>query len=95
MLMKVDTNTKGNTYWFMFKVSEFKVGQKYKFNIVNFTRNVEKFYNSGMNICTKTEKKEKKIIEEEEKESSNDYTPEQIKEKEAESQWEYNKCSNV
>jgi hypothetical protein len=26
MLMKVDTNTKGNTYWFNFKVSEFKVG---------------------------------------------------------------------
>jgi hypothetical protein len=60
--MKVDTNTKGNTYWFMFKVNEFLNGAKYKFNIMNFTRNVEKFYNSGMNICTKIEKKEKKEI---------------------------------
>ena len=66
MLMKVDTNTKGNTYWFMFKVSEFKVGQKYKFNVVNFTRNVEKFYNAGMNICCKSEVKgAKKLIREE------------------------------
>jgi hypothetical protein len=60
--MKVDTNTKGNTYWFMFKVSEFLQGAKYKFNIMNFTRNVEKFYSSGMNICTKIEKKQKKEI---------------------------------
>ena len=37
--MKVDTNTRGNTYWFMFKVSDFQVGIKYKFNILNFTRN--------------------------------------------------------
>lgn len=26
LLMKVDTNTRGNTYWFMFKVSNFKIG---------------------------------------------------------------------
>ena len=57
LVMKVDTNTKGNTYWFMFKVNEFLQGAKYKFNIMNFTRNVEKFYSSGMNICTKIEKK--------------------------------------
>ena len=42
--MKVDTNTRGNTYWFMFKVTNFTVGQKYKFNLVNFSRNAEKFY---------------------------------------------------
>ena len=55
--MKVDTNTKGNTYWFMFKVSNFIVGQKYKFNVMNFTRNVEIFYNNGMNVLTKVEGK--------------------------------------
>ena len=26
LLMKVDANTRGNTYWFMFKVTNFKVG---------------------------------------------------------------------
>jgi hypothetical protein len=56
--MKVDTNTRGNTYWFMFKVSDFQVGIKYKFNILNFTRNFEKFYANGMNILVKTEKME-------------------------------------
>jgi hypothetical protein len=46
LLMKVDSNTKGNTYWFMFKVTNFKVGQKYSFYILNFTRSrsLEKFY---------------------------------------------------
>jgi hypothetical protein len=62
LVMKVDTNTKGNTYWFMFKVNEFQVGSRYKFNIMNFSRNLEKFYSSGMNVCTKSEKKEKKEI---------------------------------
>ena len=45
LVMKVDTNTRGNTYWFMFKVSDFAIGQKYKFNIMNFSRNMDKFYN--------------------------------------------------
>ena len=45
LLMKVDTNSRGNTIWFMFKVSGgFRVGQKYKFNIHNFARNLDKFY---------------------------------------------------
>ena len=35
-------------------------------------------------------------IEEEEKEGTQDYdTPEQPKEKEPESQWEYNLCTNI
>lgn len=54
--MKVDTNTRGNTYWFMFKVSYFRVGKKYKFNIMNFTRSMDKFYKDKMNIVTKAEK---------------------------------------
>jgi hypothetical protein len=44
LLMRVDTNTRGNTYWFMFKVSNFRVGCTYKFNILNFTRNLDLFY---------------------------------------------------
>ena len=56
LLMKVDTNTKGNTYWFMFKVKNFRVGKKYTFNILNFTRNMDCFYRHRMNIITRAEK---------------------------------------
>ena len=54
--MKVDTNTKGNMYWFMFKVYNFKVGLKYKFNVCNFTRSMEKFYKDRMNVVTRAER---------------------------------------
>lgn len=57
LLMKVDSNTRGYTYWFMFKVSDFRVGQTYRFNILNFTRDLAKFYSKGMNLVTKVEKK--------------------------------------
>ena len=53
MLMKVDSNTKGNTYWFYFKVQNFRIGVRYTFNIFNFTRSIEKFYKEGMNIVTR------------------------------------------
>ena len=53
--MKVDANTRGNTYWFMFKVTNFRIGQTYRFNVLNFTRSMEKFYNNGMNVVTKAE----------------------------------------
>ena len=52
--MKPDTNTRGNTFWFMFKVSNFAIGQEVTFNIYNFSRNVDTFYNDKMNILTKT-----------------------------------------
>lgn len=55
LLMKVDTNTKGYTYWFMFKVKNFRIGMRYTFNILNFTRSVDKFYKDKMNILTKRE----------------------------------------
>ena len=55
ILMKVDTNTRGNTYWFYFKVSNFRIGQRYTFNIYNFTRNLDKFYQAGMNVLTMAE----------------------------------------
>ena len=53
--MKVDANTRGNTYWFMFKVTNFRIGQTYRFNVLNSTRCIEKFYREGMNIVTKAE----------------------------------------
>ena len=51
--MKPDTNTRGNTFWFMFKVANFQVGQDVTFNIYNFSRNVDTFYNDKMNVFTK------------------------------------------
>ena len=51
--MKVDSNTKGNTYWFYFKVQNFRIGVRYTFNIFNFTRSIEKFYKEGMNIVVR------------------------------------------
>ena len=56
LLLKVDSNTKGNTYWFYYGIQNFKVGQRYTFNIYNFTRSMEKFYKDGMNVLTKAEK---------------------------------------
>ena len=53
--MKVDTNTRGNTYWFNFKVSNFIIGKRYTFNVFNFTRNLDKFYQAGMNVMTMAE----------------------------------------
>lgn len=48
--MKVDTNTRGNTHWFYFKVSNFLQGVTYRFNILNFTRSISNFYTNGMNV---------------------------------------------
>ena len=51
--MKVDSNTKGNMYWFNYRVQNFRVGVRYTFNIYNFTRSMDKFYKDGMNIAVK------------------------------------------
>jgi hypothetical protein len=56
LLLKVDSNTRGNTYWFYFGVQNFRVGQRYTFNIFNFTRSMDRFYKDGMNVLVKTEK---------------------------------------
>jgi hypothetical protein len=36
--MRIDSNTKGHTSWFYFKVSNALPNQKYKFNIINFNK---------------------------------------------------------
>ena len=79
LLMKVDCNTRGNTYWFYFKVSNFRVGVTYTFNIYNFTRSMEKFYKEGMNVVTRAEKKNElnKCVRGDEPE------------------WRYNLCKNI
>ena len=48
LLCKVDTNTKGNTYWFYFKVLNWKPKAKATFNIMNIARDLLPFYNRGM-----------------------------------------------
>jgi hypothetical protein len=56
LLIKVDSNTRGNTYWFYFSVEGGRTGVRHTFNIFNFTRSMEKFYREGMNVLTKAEK---------------------------------------
>ena len=34
----MDVNTKGNTQWYYFTVSEMKPGVKYKFNMINLLK---------------------------------------------------------
>lgn len=54
--MKVDTNTRGNTHWFHFKVTNFIAGDMiYRFNILNFTRSMSQFYQNGMNVIKRAE----------------------------------------
>lgn len=60
LLMKVDTNTKGSSFWFYFQVSglwklpKSKKGRTIKFNILNFSKSdLKNFYSQGMNIMTK------------------------------------------
>ena len=52
LLMKVDTNTKGNSFWFYFRVSNARPNSTIKFNILNFSRDLKLFYQQGMNIMT-------------------------------------------
>lgn len=44
LLCKVDTNTKGHTYWFYFKVLNWTSKAKATFNILNVARDLYPFY---------------------------------------------------
>lgn len=55
LLCKSDTNTKGNTYWFYFKVLNWKPEASARFNILNVARDLNPFFNKGMQIWTRTE----------------------------------------
>jgi hypothetical protein len=52
LLLKVDTNTKGQTHWFYFKVQNWVPGSTVTFNIMNMVRDLSSFYNQGMNIVS-------------------------------------------
>lgn len=54
-MLKVDTNTKGNTYWFYFKVDNWEVGSTVHFNILNIGRDLSAFYGKGMQILSRIE----------------------------------------
>ena len=55
LLCKTDTNTKGNTHWFYFKVQNWRPKQTATFNIMNVARDLTRFYNKGMQIWYRTE----------------------------------------
>ena len=61
LLLKVDTNTKGNTHWFYFKVLNWQPKANVTFNIVNISRDMSRFYNKGMRIITRTESSDGKL----------------------------------
>jgi hypothetical protein len=104
--MKVDSNTKGNTYWFYFSVQDFRIGVRYTFNIYNFTRSMEKFYKEGMNVLTKAEKQGGQDADSEPKDpcpakpkegpepSSTDNSPREQATTPI-GQWRYGTCQNI
>lgn len=47
LVMRVDSNTKGHTAWFYFKVSNAAQNQKIKFNIINYSKKYL-LYKDGM-----------------------------------------------
>ena len=61
LFLQNDTNTNGHTQWFFFRITNGKMGQKIKLNIMNFQRKKTK-YSQGLKIWyfTKRKKEEKK-----------------------------------
>lgn len=47
LILKPDTNTKGNTQWYYFRVSNTRQGKTYRFNIINLLK-PDSLYNHGM-----------------------------------------------
>jgi len=54
LILKPDYNTRGNTQWFYFSVSNTKLGHKYRFNIINMMK-PDSLYNFGMKPCVYSE----------------------------------------
>ena len=61
LLLKVDTNTKGNTHWFYFKVLNWQPTQKVTFNILNIARDLSRFYSKDMTVAVRTESSNGKL----------------------------------
>ena len=47
LILKPDYNTRGNTQWYYFRVSNTKAGKTYRFNIINLMK-PDSLYNHGM-----------------------------------------------
>ena len=62
LFLQNDTNTRGYSQWFFFRISKGKIGQKIKLNIMNFQRKKTK-YSLGLKIWyfSKKKKEEKNI----------------------------------
>ena len=56
LILKPDYNTRGNTQWFYFSISNTRIGCSYRFNIINMIK-PDSLYNYGMKPCvySKTE----------------------------------------
>lgn len=50
LILKPDYNTRGNTQWFYFSISNTRIGALYKLNIVNMAK-PDSLYNYGMKPC--------------------------------------------
>lgn len=55
LILKPDYNTRGNTQWYYFCVSNTRKDKKYKFKIINFIKNVS-LYNNGLKPLLYSEK---------------------------------------
>lgn len=55
LILKPDYNTRGNTQWFYFSVSNTRIGVSYKMNIVNMAK-PDSLYNYGMKPCVYSKK---------------------------------------
>jgi hypothetical protein len=47
LILKPDYNTRGNTQWYFFSVSNTRAGRLYRFNIINMMK-PDSLYNYGM-----------------------------------------------
>jgi hypothetical protein len=54
LLMQHDTNSKGHTQWFYYRVSNTSQGSKVKFNICNFVK-ADSLFNQGMKVLVRSE----------------------------------------
>jgi hypothetical protein len=59
LMLQNDINTKGNTQWFYFRISNPPKGQAIKINIVNL-RKSDSLFNYGMLPCLHSVEEEKK-----------------------------------
>lgn len=60
LILQNDINSKGNTQWFYFQISNIPANTKIKFNIVNMLKS-DSLFNYGMQPCVHSAQAEKKM----------------------------------